>query len=255
MNVSLWNSRVIAASLGRSDCMNLRKRSSLPLLTFLLATALLLVPVAAAGAVERTVSASAEATIKVPNDSAKLGFGVAAENRSRTVALRTASQRLRRVLAAINRFPGVSAGEISTGRVAVEEVRRNGMRRFRASERVGVVLHDPKRAGALIDAGVAAGAVNVSGPNYFVGDTEAAFTKALAKAFGLAKARAQTLASQAGATLGNVISIDEGEGLSFGYLESGAKDAGAGDAVESPSPVRPGASTVTAYVHATFALQ
>ncbi len=230
--------------------MNLRTRSSLPVLLIAFLLSLALLAPAVASALDRTVSASAEATLRVRSDTAKAGFTVAAERRSRGAALHAASSGLRRVLATIGRVPGVGAGDITTGRVSVESLRRDGKTRYRASERVAVVLHQPRRAGALVDAAVAAGATGVSGPVYFVADPEAAFAKVLGLAFDRAKAQAATLAAQAGATLGEVVSIDEGEGPSL-LAEEGSSGAG----FNSPVPVRPGTSTVQAYVHVVFALQ
>lgn len=230
--------------------MNLRKRSFLPVLVPLLALALALLAPVAARAAERTVSASAEATLLVRNDTARVGFQVAVERRARGNALGGASRRLRRVLAAVGEVPGVGAGDVTTGRISVEAVRREGKTRYRATERVFVVLHRPRQAGRLVDAAVDAGASGVSGPAYFVADPERAFAKALGAAFDRAKERAATLARQAGATLGTVISIDEGEGPTLLSDES----AGGGSAKAAP-PVRPGTSTVTAFVHVVFAIE
>jgi uncharacterized protein YggE len=231
--------------------MNLRKRSSLPIVVpvlLLLALPSLLAP-AAASALDRTVSASAEASLRVRSDTAKAGFAVTVERRSRGAALHAASSGLRRVLATLDRVPGVGPGDVTTGQVSIEATERNGRTRYRATERISVVLHQPRKAGALVDAALAAGATRVSGPFYFVAEPEAVFAKVLGLAFDRAKAQAAALAARAGATLGDVVSIDEGEGAVLASQEF----SGAG--LASPLPVRPGASTVSAYVHVVFALQ
>jgi uncharacterized protein YggE len=228
--------------------MNLRKPSALPALVIALLSVALLAP-AAAYSLDRTVSAGAEASLRVRSDTAKAGFAVAAERRSRGAALDSASRGLRRVLAALDGVPGVGSGDVRTGRVSVEAIRRDGRTRYRATERIVVVLHQPRKAGVLVGAAVAAGATSVSGPVYFVADPDAAFAKVLGLAFDRAKARAATLAARAGAALGEVISIDEGEGP---FL---ADEGSSGAGFKSPVPVRPGASTVRSYVHVVFALQ
>ena len=140
---------------------------------------------------------------------------------------------------------------------------------YRASEGIGVTLHQPEKAGELVSAAIAAGATGVSGPNFFVGDTESAFAKALAAAFAKAKARATTLATAAGATLGPAITIDEGEGAEFVPRREHGKAAPTSGCASrepdrqarqlavhrAPPPVKPGTSTVTATVHVVFALQ
>ncbi len=243
-------------------------RSRTTLLIALLGLALL-VP-ATASAQERLISVTANATLKVPNDTAGLGFSVSKERRTRGGALRAVSSKLRDVIAAAQGISGVSAGDVTTGRISVRKTSRGAVVVYRATEGIGVTLHQPDKAGELVSAAIAAGATGVSGPNFFVGDSEAAFADALAAAFAKAKTRASALAAAAGATLGPAITIDEGEGAEFlpgdatekaaSSPDCGvtagpvAKRAASGCAGAQP-PVKPGTSTVTATVHVVFALQ
>lgn len=246
-----------------------------PLLLAALALSLLALatPAAALGAVERTVSVEATATIKVPNDSASFGLGVSLTRGSRGAALRAVSANLNRVITAVQAIPGVGDGDVKTGRVAVDRVGRS---RYRASEGIGVTLHEPSKAGDLVQAAIGAGATGVRGPSYFVGDTETAYTNALGAAFQKAKAKAAALAAQAGATLGQALTINEGgkpEIVPFEDKAAAAPESGAACGVTSqpaPGPVakraasdvcapapptKPGVSTVTATVGVIFALQ
>ena len=163
-------------------------------------------------AVERTVSVSAEATLKVPNDSASLGFSVSRERRSRGAALRAVAGRAARRHRRGTGDSGVGPGDVSTGRISVRKSFGGERPVYRAVEGVGVALHQPEKAGELVSAAITAGATGVSGPNFFVGDTEAAFANALAAAFDKAKLRATALATRAGGKLGPALTIDEGEG-------------------------------------------
>jgi uncharacterized protein len=245
----------------------------------LLAALVLLVPASAAAAIERTVSVTAGATLKVANDSAGVGLSVSKERRTRGAALRAVSGKLRGVIAAVQSIPGVGAGDITTGRISVRKSFRGSKPVYRASEGISVVLHQPDHAGDLVSAAIAAGATGVSGPRYFVGDSETAFTEALGAAFDKAKLRAGALASRAGAMLGPALTIDEGEGpqLSpeFDAKAVAAPEAGCVTASPSqpkttdapvgatkrtaacaaPPPTKPGTSTVSATVHVVFALQ
>ncbi|HEX3325321.1 MAG TPA: SIMPL domain-containing protein [Solirubrobacterales bacterium] len=247
----------------------MKPRSRLPILIALLALMLALLGPAAASAAERTVSVTATATLKVPNDSASLGFSVSRERRSRGAALSAVAGGLHGVIGAVQGIPGVGAGDVTTGRISVRKSLRGERTVYRAAEGIGVTLHQPDKAGELVSAAIGAGATGVSGPNFFVGDTEAAFADALAAAFAKAKSKATTLASAAGASLGAALEIDEGEGAEF--VPSGEKTAptsgGCATAgptpqqadskrcTTTPPPTKPGASTVTATVHAIFALQ
>jgi uncharacterized protein YggE len=245
----------------------MNRRAPAPILIAALAL-VLLVP-ASAVAVERTVSVTASATLKVPNDSASLGFSVSQERRTRGAALQAVSSKLAGVIAAVQATPGVGQGDVTTGRISVRKTFRGQRPVYRAGEGIGVTLHEPDKAGELVSAAIGAGATGVSGPNYFVGDTEAAFAGALGAAFDKAKVRATALATRAGGALGPALLIDEGEGATLtpefdakaapspapGCATAGPVAPVAKRCTATPPPTKPGTSTVTATVHVVFALQ
>jgi uncharacterized protein YggE len=227
----------------------------------------LLVP-ASAVAQDRTIAVNGEVTQQVPNDTAGLGFSVSVERRTRGAALSAVSGRLRAVIAAVQAVPGVGPGDITTGRISVRKGSHGKRVVYRAGEGIAVVLHQPDQAGTLVGAAIRAGATGTRGPNFFVGDSQLAYSRALVAAFDQAKARAVALAAEAGASLGPVVSIEEGGGVSVAPV-AGAKGT-SGTACASPTPVaktaqtrctgpsppvKPGASTVTATVHVVFAIQ
>jgi len=224
-------------------------------LVALLAAGALLLPAAAGAAVERTVAVTASATVKVPNDLATIGIGVKRERKTRAAALQATSAALRKVIATVQAVPGVGAGDVRTGRIEVRPVKRGKATVYRATEGAKVSLHEPAKAGELVAKALAAGATGVSGPYFSVGSEEEAFAKALAAAFGKAKGRATILATQAGTTLGQALTIEEGSGAEFvGPRFDGAAAEPVSKAVPTP-PTKPGTSTVKATVHVTFELQ
>lgn len=220
--------------------------------TSLLALLALLLLAAPAAAQERTVVVKGSATQEVPNDTASLRFSVTKERRSRAAALQIVAVRLRQVLAAVQAFPGVGPGDVSTGQISIRKVFRGKRPIYRASEGVTVILHQPERAGEMVSAAIAAGATGTNGPNFFPGDPDQAYTNTLIAAFDQAKAKAAALAARAGATLGPVISIEEGsEVVPSQPMTRGPQTV----AAEPAPPVKPGGSTVTATVRVVFALQ
>ena len=223
-------------------------RSPIALVAVVLALAL----PASASAVERTVTVKGSATQKVPNDAAKLGFSVSEERKSRQAALRVVAVKLRAVIAAIQATPGIGPGDVTTGAISVRKVTRKEHTVFRASEGAGVVLHEPDRAGELVNAAIAAGATGSRGPDFFASNPEAAYNNTLLAAFDQAKSKASTLATRAGATLGPAITIEES--TEAVPVEGRASPKGAADAAPAP-PAKPGASTVTASVRVVFALE
>lgn len=214
--------------------------------------ALVLLLPASASAVERTVTVKGSSTQKVPNDAAKLGFSVSVERKSRGAALRVVAVRLRAVIAAVQATPGIGPGDVTTGEISVRKVIREEKALYRAAEGIGVVLHEPERAGDLVNAAVRAGATGTRGPTFFASDPEAAYNNTLLAAFDQAKGKAAALAARAGATLGPALTIEES--TEAVPVEGRASPKGAADAAPAP-PAKPGASTVTASVRVVFALE
>ena len=229
-----------------------RPRAQLKIFVSLALALLALALPATAGAAERTVSVTGKATLEVPNDTATVGFGVSAERRTKGAALRAASARLRAVIAAAQGIPGVGDGDVRTGSVSVRKVERGRKTVYRSGQGISVTLHEPDRAGELVAAAVAAGASGVRGPRFFVGDTEAAYGLALAAAFEKARAKAQLLATQAGATLGPVLTITESGGVEAQPIPANGKQESSAD---QEAPTKPSTSTVTATVNVIFTLQ
>jgi len=224
-------------------------------LAFLLAlAAALLAPATALGA-ERTVSVQATVEREVPNDAAEVRFTVSKERPGRAAALRVVALRLRAVIAAAQATPGVGPGDVTTGSISVRRVERGKRPVYRASESVTVVTHDPASAGDLVAAGVAAGATSTRGPNFFVGNREAAYDAALVEAFTQARTKAELLAAAAGATLGPALTIAESGNVVPVPAAPEAKGVGRDTEAEPSPPTKPGSSTVKATVAAVFALQ
>jgi uncharacterized protein YggE len=234
-----------------------KRKTTLILSLAALLAACALLPAAAGAATGRTVAVTASATVKVPNDTATLGFGVKREAKTRSAALQKTAKGLRKVIAVVKAFPGVGEGDVKTGRIDVRPVQKGKVTVYRATEGITVTLHEPSKSGELLSAGLAAGATGVSGPSFSVGNEEAAFAKVLAAAFVKAKERATVLATQAGATLGAAITIEEGEGAEFigpRTFDTAAESGSAKGAPEPAPPTTPGTSKVKATVHVIFEL-
>jgi uncharacterized protein YggE len=233
------------------------RKSTLILALAALVTTCALLPAAAGAATGRTVAVTATATLKVPNDTATVGFGVKREKKTRAAALQATASGLRKVIAAVKAFPGVGEGDVKTGRINLRPIHKGKATVYRATEGISVTLHEPSKSGELLSKGLAAGATGISGPSFSVGNEEEAFGKVLAAAFVKAKERATVLATQAGATLGAAITIEEGEGAEFigpRTFEAESVSGVAKGAPEPTPPTKPGTSKVKATVHVIFEL-
>jgi len=231
--------------------------SSLRLAFACVLATLLLVPGASAQAPARTISVTGDASLMASNDAARVGFGVQARGRTAPLALRNSSARLRRVLAALKGL-GIADRDLRTRGVSVARRRDRDGRKlpgFIAREGVNAVVRDVTQTGAVISAGVNAGAASVSGPTFFIDDPQALLRRALVLAFGDARSKAAQLAAEAGLTLGGAISIREST-----FVPSDTDFGGQGEqraapqppAGAPPAPTRPGLTAVFGTVYVVF---
>ena len=129
---------------------------------------------------------------------------------------------------------------------------------YRVMNQVSVTVDGATRAGAVIDAALAAGANRVDGLFFQLRENEADAVRADALREAMAKARAEAalLAQAAGLTLGAPIEIS----TSFGYMPPPmpmpmyARDM-AQMAPAAPTPVQPGTVEVQASVNIVYAAQ
>jgi uncharacterized protein len=228
-------------------------KRSLPLVGLLLLVALVAtvaLPGAAssAAAEEGGITVQGTASISSVPDRAELSFGVESQGESARAALAANASEMRRVIAALK---AAGATDVKTQYVSLsprysERSEPNG---FAATNSVSATVKDLARAGAVIDAAVAAGANQVYGPSLSRGDQTALYRGALKAALEDARASAQALASASGLSLGRITAIVEGGGapqpLPF---------AAADKAMAESTPIEPGTQKVSATVSVTFAV-
>jgi uncharacterized protein YggE len=182
----------------------------------------------------------------VPNR-AGLSVGVSSDASTARAALAANAGKASDVIEAL-RAAGVAKDDLQTTDVTVsprwdDRGRQHG---FTAHSSVQVEVASVSRAGAIIDAAVAAGATETSGPSFDRSDRSQLYRNALKAAFADARGKAATLAGEAGASVGAVQRIEESPGVQAMPLFSAAKD--------SATPVEPGTTEVQATVTVTFSL-
>jgi uncharacterized protein YggE len=205
----------------------------------------------AAEAPARTITVSGAGSVRAAPDQAELSLGVTTQADTATRALQANAALARRVIAAV-KGEGVAAEDIQTASVYLSP--RTGedgstILGYAATDTVSVTVRDLGKAGAVIDAGVEAGANEVSGPSLTRSDQDELYRRALRAAMADAKAKAQELARAGGIALGPVRSVVEGSSPTPPVPFTGVADA----AVES-TPVEPGTETIEAVVTVEFAL-
>jgi uncharacterized protein len=180
-------------------------------------------------------------------DRASFAFGTVSQAATAGAALDASSQAVSRVVGALKRA-GVAQSDIQTSDVSLTpRMNDNGdaIVGYTASDTVTVAIKRVGDAGDIVDAAVAAGANQVSGPNLLVSDQDAAYRSALKAALADARVKAETLAGASGSTLGKVTAIVE---------SPGAVPMPLGDARETAAPLEPGIQRIEATVSVTYAI-
>ncbi len=197
-------------------------------------------------AADRAITVLGTATVAAEPDRAELSFGVETRADSARAALEANAVRMREAIEAVKRVGGQ---DVQTQSVWLNPWQdENGPAGYVATNSVSASV-GVARVGDLIDAAVAAGANQVSGPTMTIDDEEAVYRRALEAAVRQARERAETLAEAAGVRLGRVTAVAEtgsAAPMPFAMREAAAADAS--------TPIEPGEREVAAQVSVTFAI-
>lgn len=200
---------------------------------------------------ERSITVGGDGALFADNDVAQFRFGVTTRRRTAGRALRANSATMRRITGSIRRG-GVAASDIRTDVVSLDRASVRGKTHYVARNGVEVTIRDLDVAGRIVDAGVRAGATNVYGPAFSVSNADALYRDALGLALADARAKAERMARDAGATLGTVLRIREG---SDDYDDGRRFDEALQGGSDEEAPIAPGRSQISASVTVTFALE
>lgn len=194
-----------------------------------------------------TVSVTGTGVVTAVPDRAEISAGVETRARTAQGALAANGTAMQEVLRALRAAGGtdVTTQTVSLSTVYDDQGNPNG---YQASNVASATVAFAK-AGALIDAAVAAGANTVYGPSPSRSDADALYREALEKAVGDAEQRATVLAEAAGRTLGRVTSIAESGSAPVPVF---AREKAA---IDSSTPVESGPQETTASVSVTYELR
>jgi hypothetical protein len=225
------------------------------LLTITLAAAALVAAAAFAGvgrpdvargdvATPDTVTTTGHGVVTVVPDEAAITAGVHTQAASASDALSQNAKLMNAVVAALR---GAGGTDLQTQQVSLypQTNNQNQVTAYVADNSVSA-KSKIAGAGALIDAAVAAGANNVSGPSLDVSDRDALYRDALGKAVEDARAKAEALAKAGGFGVGQVSSVTEQTASAPVPVFQAAV------AKSDATPIEPGTQDVTADVSITF---
>lgn len=196
--------------------------------------------------VENGITVTGTGSLRAVPDRAEFSFGVQTDGRTATQALNSNAAEMRKLIAAL-RAAGVASADIQTQHVSLSPRTSDDgeIVGYTATNTVSARIRDLDRAGAVIDAAVEAGANQVYGPALTRSDATELYREALRAAYADARAKAQTLAGAAGASLGRA----------FVIVEAGSSPIPVADERSGApaTPIEPGTQEVTATVTITFA--
>src|SRR4051794_4897925 len=204
----------------------------------------------AAPAGDRHITVTAVGTVEHVPDQAQLSFSVVSQAGGAKDAMAANSADTRKAIDALKRA-AVGSKDIQPQDVSLEpRYRENGptIAGFTARNSVSVTS-SIAQAGDLVDAGVSAGANEVSGPSLSVADEDALYRDALKTAVANAKLKAQAIAEASGVGVGRVTNVVEGASETPVMSQPYAMKA-----ADSAAPIEPGQQEIQASVTVTFAI-
>lgn len=207
-----------------------------------------------------TVTASGEGKQVAAPDQAEMSFGVTAQGTNAEETLAEASKKADAIVAAIKET-GVAEEDIQTAGVSLNpeyDYKSGKVPRiigYQASVQVRVTVNDIAKVGDVINAASAAGATDMSGPSFTLSEDSEARNAAIEKAVADAKVRAEAMATAAGKSVGEVISLAE-SGVSVPVLYGAQRALGDEMAAADAAPeIQAGTLDVTANVTVVFELK
>ena len=213
------------------------------------------------GGASNTVTVNGDATVTSAPDEAVIILTVENDAATATAAMDSTSTQSNDLLTKLKNV-GVEDAAIQTSSVTLYPVRtydpttgKETLTGYRAQNSVKVTLKDAATVAKVLAAGVEAGVTTVTGPDWRLRDDSKAVTDALKQAVAHARAKAEGLASAAGVSIGDVISMSEGSVQAPVPIFSNSAGAATDSSKVAEPAVSAGTLDVTATVTITYALK
>lgn len=204
-----------------------------------------------------TVELTVHETVEAEPDIVTVGAGVTTQAQTAVAAMRANAQAMTSVIERIRQL-GVAERDIQTTGINLGAMydydnasRRQVFRGYQASNRVSVKLREIERTGEVLDALVAAGATDISGPDFSIDDDTAARAQARRAAMETARGQALEYARMAGFSDIRLLEISETVAMGPPVPFAGAARA---EALDASTPVQPGVVQAGVTVRVTYEL-
>ena len=204
--------------------------------------------------VELSVSESVEGR----PDVADVGAGVTTQAQTAVAAMQANARAMTAVVDRIKAL-GIAERDIQTSGINLspnydydQQSRKQVFRGYQVSNRVQVTLRDIERVGPVLDALVAAGATDLSGPNWSIDDPTKARSQARERAMKSARERALEYAKYAG--FGDVRLLQISESVPFDRPVPMMRTMAMEAAPAPVTPVQPGQVETSVSITVTYEL-
>lgn len=207
----------------------------------------------------RTVTVVGSGRASASPDIARVTLGVDVVNARLSVALSEVNKKTADIMAALKKA-GVEEKNIRTADFNVIPQQAYGpsgpgpITGYRVINTMRVTLRDLSKAGSVLDAAVGAGANTIQGLTFTIEDIKPVEANARRDAMADAKAKAEALAQEAGASVRRVLTISEivtGGPIPIPLLATAATVEGMGGGVS----ISPGTQEVNVQVQATYEIE
>jgi uncharacterized protein YggE len=207
---------------------------------------------------QRTITVSGDAEVASKPDQARLSAGVVTQAETAAAALEANTSAMNRVFATL-KAAGIPENRIQTSNFSVqpqyapyrqENPQPQRIIGYQVSNNVSVVVDDLTKVGATLDALVRSGANQLGGIQFMIADPKPLAERARTLAVVDAAAKARTLATAAGVTLGPLMSIQETSSVRPVPVFAMARAA-----VAEAAPIAEGEERVRVDVTMTYAIQ
>lgn len=191
------------------------------------------------------VELTVQEVVQSAPDVAQIGAGVFSRASTAQEAVRQNAQAMERLVERM-RALGIAGNDIQTSTFNLNPDYRHNPQTgeqsfsgYTVHNQVIVKLRDLKRAGEVLDALVAAGANNISGPSFMLEDDAGAKAKARTAAFASGRAMAENYARMAGYSSVRLLEVSESF-QSYGRPQMMAMAMRGESSADSSTPIEPG---------------
>lgn len=209
---------------------------------------------------QRTITVTGFGSASGSPDIAYMNIGVETVDSDVAVALQENNTRMEAVMSALQ-DAGIAEEDIRTSNFNIYQDRSFGpggppsseppAAQYRVNNSVRITVRDIDTVGTILSTAVDAGANVINGVDFGLADRDSLEAEARVKAIEDARARAQQLADEIGAELGEVITVQE----TFGGAPGPYAEAAGGGGFNAALPISQGTLSVNISLNITFAIQ